>query len=620
MITWSLTIAGTTKTLSEWGVNGVSLRRANLAGDNLTFSAPRAGFDALLCAFGDTVTLLRDGVVWFTGTNQTIPDYADAAEQSQAYTIASPWRWLAENIFQQPWYGTTYTSHIIFVGSIGTNIKAVLDYAIAQGAPLAYLASDLTALSASPPTNEFTEKRCSHAILNNLQFAPDTVSWFDYTTTPPTLRFQQRGSLVATALRMADYENDDYLPVTVLDLRPRPDLQIPSAKINIEVIQEVDGAQILVPLVDVYPPGSTGREDRAFNGVLTVQGTSVTNVFGELECEAIDSTSVEWWKKHIPTLRDAGKINIVSGPTGVAHYDQDGGLLSTVYERELLPSGGSIAEWMSYNGTPLLWQREYIRATFRIREYADDGENVVKDEIKEYSVELVSTTAPAGHSEYSAVSSIDSGDPVPTGLAQYLYESLSELHYQGRLHLTEQECTAYVTVGNVINLFGARTAYESMRALVQEVSFHLDSGTTEITLGPPEHLSLSDVLALLTRFRVRRRYTNPDTQATGELSANEGEVTLGKASGNTNSIPGAGVDSYYRVISGTNQIKMNAPEGLLQMIGSTETSFQMSSLTNAGTINLVISEAGGRDIRIREIGVCVAGVNKKMLVVGSPIY
>lgn len=622
-MSWSLDIAGTRKTLAEWRVNGVSLRRQNLAGDLLTFTAPRSGVEAQLCDYGDTVALYdADGVCWFKGTNQTIPDTISAAAKYQSYTIASPWRYLVENIFQQPWYnGTVYTDHILLIGTIGGNIKAVLDYALSNDATLfQYIEAELTALSALPPTNEFTEKTCAQVIIEQLNFAPDTVVWFDYSTTPPTLRFAQRGSLTAVNARLASY-NDVTMPiVSNVQLTARPDLQLPSVKLNFEVLEEIDGQQLLVPSVEVAPDGATGREDGAFNATLTIQGRTIQNVTGTIECQTIDTTSLEWWKQHVAVLRDE-KTSILTGPADVTRKDRDGVALTTTYDRELI--SGQIAPWMDID-----WQIEVITATFAYQTISDSNVVRVEDE-KTFTLELVTTNAPAGESTYTAVASADSGDALPVGLAAALYASMSELHYSGSFTLQQADCDGTIDLGNVVNLYGARAGHQTMRALVQEVLFNIDGGLTEITVGPPRHLGLSDLLALLQRFRVRRRWTNPDTQETGDLGEGSGDLALGQATANTNAIPGASVSSLFAVQDGSTLVKLDATGKRVRLEG--DRTFEWNngagilymgpkSGSGDGTVDLRIGELEGKTIRFRVMPVCTAEGTKRVIIPCSEIY
>lgn len=581
MTEWTLNINGTTQTLSEWRVHSVLLGKQSFAIDTLSFVAPRGRIDEdQLCGFGDTIQLLRDGEIWFTGTCDTIPEDAQAAGESQTYQVLNAWRWLEQNNYQQQWYnGTIYTSHCILNGTIGNNIKSVLDYAIANGAGLQYVSSELDVLTAIPPASEFTEKYCASVIVENLQFAPDIVGWFDYATSPPTLHLKRRHALEASSVRFASYTTDESLPKAAMFKPIRLDkLSVPAVKINGETLVTVDGTQLQIPSVDIYPPGATGREDRAFNAVILLQGSTVRNLFGELETEAIDTTSLDWFKRHCDALRDT-RINISRlVPGSVQRLDKDGNVLPVTYASELIPGGGTIADWMeNETGTPIIAQREFFRfkIDLEFNETFGDGVPLVglKDQL--FSFDLVTTNAAAGHTEYSAIESVDSGDPSIVGLAQFLYESLNHFdggvaktQYAASITLQEQECTGQIDLGSVVNLFGGRAEYETMRALIQSISFNIDNGVTEITCGPPRQWTIGSLLALLERFRVRRRWTNPLTQETGETESGTDRIDLPTASANINTLPGGGISKFMSVKDGNTLITMNAVDKRIRFTNS----------------------------------------------------
>lgn len=556
---WTLTLNGTDQPLDQWPAQNVRLQRQNLQADLLTFQSVRRRFDDdELCAFGDTAILTdEDGRVWFRGTRQLVDREAGTSSESQSYQFLGPWRFLSENIYQQPWgVGAVLTSHLIINGTIGQIIKAVLDRAILQGALFQYLQADLDALAAIPVPNEITGQFMENVILSALQFAPDVQSRCDYSTEPPTLRFQKRSALTATSVRLADYEGDSTLPaVHVQSLRSRPDLQLPSVKINYETIVTTDGVQTIIPGVEIYPPGATGLEDGAFTDTVVLQGRTTNNIFGEIECQTVNPTNLEWLKQHIHTLRDP-RVTILTGPTEIERVDEDGVAipLADQLPRELI--FGTIAPWMRHdNDDPVLYQREFFRLKLSYQTIDDEtagAASQTKLEVKDdaqFTFEIITTDAPDGLTSYSAISDIEFGDPPISGLAQYLYDSLNPLQYDGAMILVEDECTGALDLGQVINLFGSRnTDYETMRALVQQVTFNLDTGTTEIILGPPRHLTLGDLLALLERFRTSRRWTNPDTQETGEIGTDDsGDLALGKATPNNNTIPGAGATKLLTV-------------------------------------------------------------------------
>lgn len=635
MSAWTLTIAGLTQTLAAWHAEEVTLARKNLSADLLTFTVPRAGFDDdPLCDYGGTIILTApDGSIWFIGERQLTPGDASGSSESQSYSFLGPWRWLEQNTFQQPWRGT-YTTHVLFLGSVGSNIKSVLDYSIAQGANLQYVQAELDVLAAVPPSNEVTDKFCASCILDNLQFAPDVVTWFDYATTPPTLHLQPRGSLPAASLRLSSYSADETLPVCeAINVTSRPDLQIPSAKIVYETTETVDGVQYILGSVDVYPPAATGLEDGAFNAVVTLQGRNVTNVFGEIKCLAIDHSSLEWWKLHVRKLADTARVQTYGGPSDIHAYDVDGTELdlTTLYGRELIE--GQIADWMELDdGTPVAWQKVRLAARFAYNELDGSGNLLKAEQDGEFAIDLVTTNAPDGVSNYSAVASIEEGDSPITGLASYLYNALSPLQYEARLMLIQEECDATVDLGTTVNLLGSRAEFASMAALVQEVTYLIDSGTTHITCGPPKHLSLSDVLALLTRFRVRRRWTNPDTQSTGELGSGNGDVTLGRGTPNNAAAPGSEAPKYLAVVyagTATQKIALDAETQALTISGtrnvtlsgaSGELSIGARPGTGDGNISLAVADAAGKSIRLRIVPVCDNGVNKRIIVLASEIF
>lgn len=655
IVSWILSLAGVTKSFEGWRAEGVRLSHTNLAADELSFIAARSRFDDDdLCAYGAEAILTKiiDGApqVWFKGNRQLVVGSASGSSEMQSYLFHGPWRWLAENVFQQQWGpGRSYTSHLILNGTAGEIIQDVLDFVISIGAPLQYLQADLDALAVRPVPNEITGQFCASVIQAALQFAPDTTQWIDYTTTPPTLRLGKRAALTAVNYRLADYADDSLPAVTVNSLRARPDKQIPAAKVSYETINTVDGGQFIIPSQEIYPPGATGLEDGAFNDTVTLQGRTQNNVFGELECATINTASLEWFKQHIHTLRD-DRLTILGGaPVSIERVDLDGNIIAPAAQlpRELIE--GSIAPWMKDgSNNPIQWQREVFRVKFNLGFYTDEGLSLalVNQNAVVFTFELTTTNAPAGVSSYSAVDTIDFGDPPIYGLAQYLYDSLSPLHYDGSFVIEESECTAYGDLGCVVNLWGSKPAYQTMRALVQRAEFDIEHGTTTLTVGPPEHLTLGDILALLERFRTSRRYTNPLTQETGEIESGEGgNIELGKATANTNAIPGAGVTSLFTVkdgngsavISGADQsliissggagsAKLKHGDGLTLLPDSGAGVAKLIlgeglTITGAGgSILALLADCAGREIKIREVEVCVNNVTKHMLVLCSAPY
>ncbi len=86
------------------------------------------------------------------------------------------------------------------------------------------------------PLDVDVDKACSEIIRKQLRWAPDSVTWFDYTTTPyPTFHCKRRRSLPKTDVPFStDPITGDDGPVAGLSVSPRYDLQVPMVKITFE--------------------------------------------------------------------------------------------------------------------------------------------------------------------------------------------------------------------------------------------------------------------------------------------------------------------------------------------------------------------------------------------------
>jgi len=95
----------------------------------------------------------------------------------------------------------------------------------------------------------------------------------------------------------------------------------------------------------------------------------------------------------------------------------------------------------------------------------------------------------------------DLTSPIFPGLAENWRSGLSTLQYQGTLVFVEEECLRTVRPGDVVNLTGGLAAWATMRAQVVEVHEDIDAGETEWTFGPPEHLSVQDLVEMIQSAR-----------------------------------------------------------------------------------------------------------------------
>ena len=92
------------------------------------------------------------------------------------------------------------------------------------------------------------------------------------------------------------------------------------------------------------------------------------------------------------------------------------------------------------------------------------------------------------------------GEPIPYGLAGYVYRIESIPQYQGSFSVVEQEISDVCPIGNCLNLSGGLEEWTGMDACVQQVDYD-DAGRTTIIFGPAQHLGNAD---LVERLRVNR--------------------------------------------------------------------------------------------------------------------
>jgi hypothetical protein len=617
---WELEIGDTRKTLADWKVDNVRLHRVNLGVDMLTFRRQGSQFDAdPLCAYDAQVRLWRAEDKWFEGRRILMPGEQRPQSEIQNYSFGGPWQWLQRNVFKQLWTGyiggvltQRYTSHLLDFVSVQETVRSVLLYAIANGAPL-----QIGVLTAPvvPPFQERTDKTCAGTILDALEYAPDCVGYFDYSTSPPTFNLRPRSALPPITVATP--------PIQVISIQSREDVQVPSVDVTYEIVSEIDGQQRFGLVEDIYPPGSTGREDGCLSVTVNLQGVSQTHVNGTIVCEEIQTASVDWWKHVIPELASPfiRNLQIVGTPTRI---DRDG-TPSLGYHRMLV--NGTIAPWMRVDGNPVNWQNEVFGLQVRYEVWSQPTGGIKLQDLQLYDFrqELVSTDAPAGETEFEALESTESGDPIPVGLAQYLYNSLSTLHYDCVVTLLEQECLGELTLGNTLNLAGGRPEWATMNALIQAVTFSIDSGETEIVAGPPRHLSLTDLLALLRANRVRRRWTNPETQMSGDVTAS-GDVSLGRATPNTNTVPGEVLKKLFSVwdqAAPATKVSIDSPNQQIYF-GTADAGGNFAMTLDArnphGSVRIRLTDCNGKDLFIQEIGVCVAGQAQHMMILASAPY
>ncbi|MDD2763494.1 MAG: hypothetical protein PHE83_05910 [Opitutaceae bacterium] len=237
--TWTITRAGETRSLTDWGIASIRLTRRSLEVDDLVFSLkPADGLAAPSFVFDDVITLAQDGVTRFVGRigGETI-DAADSKEQlsflaknlwddletlvyeqnrkivDEDFANPAPIPTTQVVLFRQEDYSEDGWHHVTSLGQIAS----CLAFAAARGVGLTP-ALDFTGVQ--PPWSEARDLSVAAAIRRAAAWTPDLATYIDYTTIPPTVHVVRRAT-------MSTHELDLTAGTQVLELsglRARKDL------------------------------------------------------------------------------------------------------------------------------------------------------------------------------------------------------------------------------------------------------------------------------------------------------------------------------------------------------------------------------------------------------------
>jgi hypothetical protein len=601
---------GIEKSVGDWGLCALVRQRINQMADVVTFRAAATTSDAdPIFAHASTIRILRGGVPWFYGRVVEVPGKASANADEQLYRVAGPWWYLENLVFQQTWQttnGTTATliptnkSRLILGQksdgtklATGAAILEVLAYATARGVPITVGAVTPDAIA---PYAEALDRSCAEVIRDFLRWTPDAVAAFDYSTTPyPTLSILRRVDAATVILPAFG------APVSGLELTPRHDLRVPAVVLKFEQTNDIAGDTFTSLIVQSAPTTATGDELGALVMTLDLAGARATYQKQPVETTPIPQSDtsagvIDWWKTKFAWLNDFADadLSVVSGTQTVAIENPANypGLTTAGVPNELLK--GSISAWMNLNAAPLL-----VSATLHYSGAATAASSAVFDANNQRVVYTRVMGTNAETQTYSRLTSETEAEPVPTGLAQALYDAASVLQYDGVLELTEQECSGAAAPGALLNLTGGRAEWATMAAQIQRVEETIDLGQTKITVGPAKQLGHADLTKLLRVNRTRRISYRLGERTTGSGSGNAAKVDGGEHTPRSDSLfrPSAGgaptVNKPFELLDASDvtglKVMVNANSFLQQSLTPNDT----VAITGLGT---AISVAVGTQI------------------------
>jgi hypothetical protein len=538
-MSWTLQLNATIYSPDDEVIRGLRLQLVSLSADSLSFGF-RAAVDAdLPFAVGDAVILTQDSTVRFRGRIDAIDPTASGASEEISIACVGPWSWLDRIVYEQTWQvgngvdGTlgNQSKTRIIIGqddlgakrSVGAEISAAVAWAVTQGADLQLAA---VSIATTLHYQELVDVTCAELIRSVLRYLPDTMSWFDYSTSPPTLHLARRADLDTHSAALVGSSSD-------IRVRSRPDLQARGVVLYFESTYQYNDT--VYPQVASQSAGSTTGE-RVIKATISLEGSGMTEERQRLKTYPISLTNAAFWVATVEALKGVAPSDLVvssSSSEEEAIYDDD--VVGTPLANFLLE--GNISEWMGINARRLSAKAKikYTGADATLQ--AQLGE----DEERWYTLGGISTSG--GSKTYRRVTSSWAGESVPSGLAAAMYAAMGVLHYEGSVAFEGEECDFALRPGLLLSLTGGRAEWATMNAAVQTVAHDIHAGTTLVQFGPAQQLSPQAFVEMLRANRTGRStyqvLARTGTAAAAAISRG-GEVQPVKDSQQVNGLPSGG--------------------------------------------------------------------------------
>jgi hypothetical protein len=559
-------------TVAQWGIEQNSLRRSlrQRAVSELRFRAIVEDFTAAGVFEMDDILIVRKGVQieddeitagsgsqWFYGIVTEIPRASSAGNESLDYVVSDSFHWLVNTVFQQQtyvWDGTYQaplfaianfvpvdTSHVLLPYARSMAAWGVLtceeqireacrwvieELSVADRAPL-----QLGTIEIDPdgydggtvPVTEDVDVTCAQVITKMLRWTPDAVAWIDHTTTPPTFHCRRWNALPSVSLAIGAGL------IVSMDITPLHHLTVPGVLLRFEKLNTVseDGEQssALVHSTQKYPAEITGRELGCLIQTINLYGQNKTVQTVDITAPPIEANSANaatrlaWWTARDDFFTNPFITDVSVTFTSVESDDE------LALPREL--AEGQIPEWLIYdaadNPNGVQSEQAVFHAKVKCKVWNDlahtgtpKADHTAAGKELERTLRIQTTNATTRRYTNEEITQYQ--EPEPAGLARFIYEGLSVLHYSGAIQITEQKIADRITLGQRLNLTGGRAEWATMNAMVVSIEDDVGSGTTTVRFGPPQYLTAQEFVDFLRTNRDRVRSMSLNLPQTGRFS------------------------------------------------------------------------------------------------------
>lgn len=517
--------------MSNWTLNGspcccLSLD-LGLATTDTAVIEFRPGM-ASVPAEGDYVSVACDGTTLLWGRARAGREISGANDATRVI-VEGPWAALESVVYQQSMKvavpdGDGYVLSSILSPDIQLGmddagarrttlqeITAIISYAAGAGLAITLDAS-FTGLQI--PVLSGNGMTCAAAIMAMLDYHPDVVPFFSYTSGSASLSLKPMAGLSVVSLS-GGAEGADI--ITGAAFRPVRDYRPGGVRI---VYTRTAANGLTEAFTDSAGSiGTQGKSPKVINAFISMEGTDP----GPVQEQQIrtrkvpDDTETEektnFWRAHLPWLDNTTMATDVTISSHAVTVDapritaDDDEVVPEIwstdpddYPQELVD--GTVQPWMSKIYAPLTITAHFtwggstltdaVRAIF-----GPTGADTV-----ERTVKITGTTA-----RTKIYRSLGTSGTIPdwpaTGLAAAYLAGFSAAVYEGSASVTG-EAQPLILPGSKLNLSGYDSDWGSMNAIIQSASYDPQKHTVSLACGAPRTLSFADFRELQNTFKKRR--------------------------------------------------------------------------------------------------------------------
>jgi len=469
-----------------------------------------------------------------------------------------------------------YTGRALHAGAIDLNSTAgVYNYSVNP----ATTTIDASLYSLFLPSYIAKPMKCADAIQHCLKLSPRVTCSFDYSTTPPTFHAALVDNLTSATLALFDGATH-----TRLNLQARSDLLVRSVNLIYRLNNKVNGQSLTDYVQDKWGPnGGNNSADpdtglRVVNELIDLTGASINDTTAHLDVEPVLATADAggttqtakraWWQMprggNLSRLADSrvrfqdAHGNATTIPDATITDAATGTVLTTA---ALIAAGlcdaagnlvlnrivrGTAHAWMVRgDGQPVVSKKIHLTVALEYAEYDatsaaanpdtdTTGNCVRRANTRQHHVDCEVTNGIT--QAYTTIASTTPGEAYLIGnggIAQYLYNHLNQLQYEGDYARVEVAFGTGATLRNAINFSGGANAWTTMRAQPQTIRRHYGRKTTEIQVGVAKHLNSGQLSALLNMWRYRRTWYNPLLRTQNTVQNGNIDQAIATANANT---------------------------------------------------------------------------------------